>query len=206
MEGIIGEIRMFAGNYPPRGWVFCDGQLLSISHNTALFSVIGNKYGGDGKKNFALPNLKGRVPMGCGEGQGLTKRDIGSTGGYSTVPLTKSQLPNHNHVPQCTTNTGAVTNPENAVFANIRRRLPFAYTTSPNVMMAPQAVQPAGGGQPHENMQPYLGLNFIIATDKPKYIKNVNLFGSETNATFKQNIYKINQEGLVKIEEILVVM
>ncbi|SCX82222.1 phage tail protein [Alkaliphilus peptidifermentans] len=164
MDPFIGEIRIFAGNFPPKDWAFCDGQILQISQNTALYSVIGNRYGGDGGTTFALPNLRGKTPMSYGQGPGLTNRQIGSTGGSSTVTLTNSQLPNHNHIPQCTTTTGTpVTNPENAVFTNIRGRQPAAYTTTPNVNMAPQVVQPAGGGEPHENMQPYLGLSFIIA-------------------------------------------
>ncbi|SDY67919.1 phage tail protein [Tindallia californiensis] len=164
MTPLIGEIRIFAGNHPPEGWAFCDGQILEVSQNPALFSIIGPRYGGDGYRTFALPNLTGKAPVGCGQGENLTKRELGSTGGSSTVRLSNRQLPRHHHIPQCTTISGTpVSSPENAVFTNIRGRHPAAYTTVANAKLASYTVQIAGEGEPHENMQPYLGLSFIIA-------------------------------------------
>lgn len=156
----IGEIRMFAGNYAPVGWLFCDGQLLPISGNGALFNVIGTYYGGDGTSNFALPDLRGRAPVHQGNGFGLTSR-----GGTELVTLSASQIPAHTHQMLGSTALAASNNPQ----GNIPASLPAggvasAYQTlQSQVPLDPTTVAPSGGSQPHENMQPYLCLNFIIA-------------------------------------------
>lgn len=163
MEPYIGEIRLFAGNFAPKDWAFCDGRLLSISSNTALFAILGTKYGGDGKTNFALPNLQGAVPLHHGQGPGLTNYNIGQTGGSETVTLTVSQLPFHTHVPQAIA-SATTTDPEGAVWANTpgRNGTPI-YAVTPNVQMNPDAISSTGNNQPHNNRQPYLGLNYIIS-------------------------------------------
>ncbi|WLR52039.1 tail fiber protein [Bacillus tianshenii] len=166
MDQFIGEIRPFAGNFAPRDWAFCNGQLMSISQNTALFSIIGTAYGGDGITNFALPDLRGRAPMHSGTGSGLTPRVIGEEGGTTTVTLIESEMPNHNHLPNCKSVASDAT-PINNIWASVpsgKGSKPI-YTASANTTMNPQALQPSGGNQSHNNMQPYLGLNFIIALD-----------------------------------------
>ncbi|MFZ5643699.1 MAG: phage tail protein [Bacillota bacterium] len=163
MDPFIGEIRIFAGNFAPYGWAFCNGQIMQIVQNTALFSLIGNVYGGDGKTTFALPNLSGRAPMHQGAGPGLTPRVLGETGGYTSVTLLQNEMPVHSHAVNCQA-TANTNDPAGAVWANTAGRgSPTPYGTPPNVAMSQQAVQPAGGSMPHNNMQPYLGLNFIIA-------------------------------------------
>lgn len=163
MDPFIGEIRIFAGNFPPKGWAFCDGTLLQIRQNTALFAILGAAYGGDGKNTFALPDLRGKAALHFGAGPGLTPRNLGKAGGATNVSLTAEQMPNHTHVPQC---QGAASqdDPTNAIWAATGRSSPSVYTDTSNVAMNTQAILPAGGGQPHYNMQPYLGVNFIIAT------------------------------------------
>src|SRR5258708_3649029 len=161
----VAEIRMFAGNFPPRGWAFCNGQLMSIAQNTALFSLIGTYYGGNGTTNFALPNLQGSAPMHQGSGAGLTPRVVGETGGVSTVTLLASQVPAHNHTYNCgagskgETNTlaGQVNCDEAAGTTAI-----YATTTDGSVMN-PAAVQSLSPTLPHETTQPYQCLCFIIA-------------------------------------------
>jgi microcystin-dependent protein len=161
----VAEIRMFAGNFAPVGWALCNGQLLPISQYTALFSLIGIYYGGNGTSNFALPNLQGMAPMHQGNGAGLTPRVIGDVGGESTVTLLSTQIPPHNHAYNCgagskgETNTlaGQVNCDEQAGTASI-----YATTTDGSVM-SPAAVQPLSSSQPHENTQPYQCLSFIIA-------------------------------------------
>ena len=161
----VAEIRIFAGNFPPRGWAFCNGQIMSISQNTALFSLLGTTYGGNGTSNFALPNLQGMAPMHQGNGPGLTPRVLGETGGESSVTLLATQVPSHNHTYNCgsgskgETNTlaGQVNCDEAAGTTSI-----YATTTDGSVM-GPAAVQTLATSQPHENMQPYQCLTFIIA-------------------------------------------
>ena len=164
MDPFVAEIRIFTGNFPPVGWAFCNGQLMPISQNTALFSLLGTTYGGNGTTNFALPNLQGCVPMHPGQGPGLSNHLLGETGGASTVTLLSSQLPVHTHVPACTSGPGSTGSPANAVWAGAGRgRPPFYAASAPNASLSAPAVGVAGGNQPHNNMSPYLGLNFIIA-------------------------------------------
>lgn len=166
-DQFVAEIRIFAGNFAPSGWAVCNGQLLPISQNTALFSLLGTTYGGDGKVTFALPNLMGRAPLQPGQGQGLSIRDLGETGGVPTVTLLPSEMPTHTHAPQAvTTSSGDTNNPVGATWAAARfgRVAENLYSTNPpNVQMSPQAVGPAGAGLPHNNMPPYLCVTFIIA-------------------------------------------
>lgn len=166
----VAEIRMFAGNYPPNGWAMCDGQLLPISQNTALFSLLGTTYGGDGKSNFALPNLQGCAPMHPGQGPGLSLYNLGQTGGTQSVTLLQSEMPSHSHNPNSVSNTaGDQNDPNPNLWSKTvglgRGQGPADYETtgSPAVQMNPAAIGIAGGGQPHNNMSPYLVLTFIIA-------------------------------------------
>ena len=161
-EPFIAEIRIFAGNFAPRGWAFCHGQLLPISQNTALFSLIGTTYGGDGRTTTALPNLQGRAPMHPGRGPGLTSRRLGQRGGVEMVTLTEAQMPNHTH------NWRAAPDPADLQAPSPQRSMARssvnAYTASASLVpMADQMVQSAGGSQSHNNMQPFLTMNFIIA-------------------------------------------
>lgn len=162
-DPFIGEIKIVGFNFPPRGWAFCDGQLLSIAQNTALFSILGTTYGGNGQSTFGLPNLQGRAPMHFGQGPGLTPYSLGETSGQETVTLTSTQIPLHNHGLSASSVNGSVDNPTGAIFASSGGRgRPLLYATGGNqTQMA--ATQVGGGSQPHENVQPYLALNFIIA-------------------------------------------
>lgn len=161
----VAEIRMFCGNFAPRGWALCNGQILPISQNTALFSLLGTTYGGNGTSNFALPNLQGSAPMHQGNGAGLTPRVLGETGGESTVTLLASQAPAHNHVYNCGTGskgeTSVLANQVNCDEATGSQTI-YATTTDGSVM-GPGMVQALTPSQPHQNMQPYQCLNFIIA-------------------------------------------
>lgn len=162
-EPFIAEIRIFAGNFAPRGWAFCNGQLLPISQNTALFSLIGTTYGGDGRTTTALPNLQGRAPMHPGRGPGLTARRLGERGGTEMETLSEAQMPNHNHSLMGVINPGLVRLPSDQVtFA--RSQGGTAYHTSANLVdLADQTLPNAGGSQAHNNMQPFLAINYIIA-------------------------------------------
>ncbi len=164
LDPFVGEITMFAGNFAPTGWAFCAGQLLPISQNTALFSLLGTYYGGDGKSTFALPNLNGRSPLHVGQsaGPGLQQRFLGEMGGVDSVTLSPGEMPSHNHAlhaanasnlpaPSATTRLA----PSNG--GNI-----YHEPTHP-VVMAANVLQPHSGGQPHNNRQPYVALNYIIA-------------------------------------------
>lgn len=162
MDQFLGEIRIFAGNFAPRGWAFCNGQLMPIAQNTALFSVLGTTYGGDGKTNFALPNLQGCVPLGQGSGPGLSPRKLGSSGGQSSVTLVTSELPMHTHAAMCGT-TSDQTGPSGNVWSNAGRGVSVAYAAAVDSPMLPSVAQPSGGSQAHNNRQPYLGMSFIIA-------------------------------------------
>ncbi|MFC4306968.1 phage tail protein [Cohnella boryungensis] len=166
MDPYVGEIRLFSGNYAPYGWALCDGTELPIMKNSALFGVIGFLYGGDGKTTFKLPNLNGMAPMHQGTGPGLTPRMVGKSGGESAVTLTEGQMPVHTHIPQGTkTTAGGGEHPTNAVWASESAIGKKPYGTPPNVAMHPQALSVQGGNQPHNNMQPYLPLTFIIAME-----------------------------------------
>ena len=166
-EPFIAEIRIFAGNFAPRGWAFCDGQLLPISQNTALFSLIGTTYGGDGRTTTALPNLQGRAPMHPGRGPGLTSRRLGERGGVETVTVSEAQMPNHNHtVPAFSSGFGSpITDPSDAYLSQLTSNgNVYNPTISGSVVdMSDNALQNSGGSQAHNNMQPYLAINFIIA-------------------------------------------
>lgn len=158
----IGEIRLFAGNFAPRNFAFCHGQLLPISENDALFSLLGTIYGGDGLTTFALPDLRGRVPLHMGQGPGLSNRSIGQRLGAETVTLTPSQIPLHAHAQRASTNAvNAGYGPMAAPGASATTS--FYGSGAPQVAMAATAVDNTGGNQPHSNMAPYLALNFIIA-------------------------------------------
>jgi microcystin-dependent protein len=171
-DPFVAEIRIFPFNFPPRGWAFCNGQLLPISQNTALFSLLGTTYGGDGKSTFALPNMLDNVPMQPGQGSGLSLRDLGEMSGVETITLLQSEIPVHTHSvqalpaasqqPTASPNTMA----NGAWVQGNQFGVVQQYTTNmgaPTVMMGFQAVGLAGGGLPHNNMQPYLTLNFCIA-------------------------------------------
>ena len=145
-DQFVAEIRIFPFNFPPNGWAFCDGQLMPISQNTALFSLLGTTYGGDGKSTFALPDMQGNAPMQPGQGQGLSLRDLGEMSGVESITLLQSEIPVHTHSLQAV--AGAVA---------------FYNATTPNTPMGFNAVGLAGGSLPHNNMQPYLTLNFCIA-------------------------------------------
>jgi microcystin-dependent protein len=158
----VGEIRMFAGNYAPAGWAFCDGGLLPISENDQLFTLIGTTYGGDGQETFAVPDLRGRVPMHFGTGPDGTTYQIGETGGVESVTLTVQQIPNHTHPLTASSSIATQPNVTNNMPAEATLFNPYI-NVAPAVAMASTAIGPSGGSQPHENMQPFLGLNFIIA-------------------------------------------
>jgi microcystin-dependent protein len=153
----VGEIRIFAGNFAPAGWMFCEGQLLPISENETLFNLIGTTYGGDGQSTFALPDLRGRLPMHQGNGFILAE-----TGGAEEVTLTVSQIPVHTHPLLGTTTTATQQNVTGNVYAQASLFNPYI-NINPNVAMAPQAISTVGGSQPHSNFQPYLCVDFIIS-------------------------------------------
>ena len=156
----IGEIRLFAGNFPPNGWLFCDGQVLSIAENEVLFNLIGTTYGGDGQSTFAVPDLRGRVPVH--QGFGASSYVIGQQGGAETVTLTGGQMPPHSHALMASTSAAASTHgPSESLGSSAAMR--FYGTGAPNVAMDPHSVAPAGGGQAHQNMAPFVGLSFIIS-------------------------------------------
>jgi len=162
----VGEIRMFGGNFAPAGWELCDGRLLPISEFDTLFNLIGTTYGGDGQSTFAVPNLCGRGPVHMGLGPGLQNNyQIGEFGGVEQVTLTTQQIPQHNHLAMASSFQGGSTTPANNVWAattDLRLYMPGANQTQPQ-LMAPGALAPTGGSQPHENMPPFLVINFIIS-------------------------------------------
>lgn len=155
----VGEIRMFAGNFAPAGWMFCEGQLLPISENETLFQLIGTTYGGDGESTFALPDLRGRIPIHQGNSFILAE-----TGGAEEITLTVNQIPAHSHPALGTTNTASATVPTGNVPARLTVAAVFPYgTDNPPTGLSPQAIGPVGGSQPHTNFQPYLCVDFIIS-------------------------------------------
>jgi microcystin-dependent protein len=161
----VAEIRIFAGNFAPLGWAQCNGQIMPISQNTALFSLLGITYGGNGTSNFALPNLQGCVPMQAGQGAGLSLRDLGENGGEQTVTLLQTEMPAHSHSALAGAG-GGLPSPANNVWASGLKGHPGAYAASnpsTNVQMNPFATSISGGNLPHNNMPPFLGLTFIIA-------------------------------------------
>ena len=166
MDPFVAEIRIFPFNFAPKGWACCDGQILPLSQNTALFSLLGTTYGGDGKSNFALPNMQGNVPMHPGQGPGLSLHDLGETGGSETVSLLESEIPSHSHtmmsLPAPANRTAPISNAIARVQGTAGPYVPGSPAPTP-ANMSDNAVTPAGGDQPHNNMQPYLTLNFCIA-------------------------------------------
>lgn len=161
-EPFLAEIRIFAGNFAPRGWAFCNGQLLPISQNTALFSLIGTTYGGDGRSTTALPNLKGRAPMHPGRGPGLTSRRLGQRGGVEMVTLTEAQMPNHTHALKAANAPAEQSAPQNNSLARSINGTVYR-NGGTLVQMSDRALPNAGGSQAHNNVQPFLTMNFIIA-------------------------------------------
>ncbi|MEA2440974.1 MAG: hypothetical protein QOH76_2398 [Thermoleophilaceae bacterium] len=162
-DPFVAEIRIFPFNFAPKGWAWCDGQLLPLSQNTALFSLLGTTYGGDGKSNFALPDLQGRAPMHPGQGPGLSLHDLGETGGSETVTLLESEMPAHSH-----SMNGAAQDPALAKLISNQASFSLSqgggiYQDANNTWLADQAIAPQGGDQPHNNMQPYLTYFFNIA-------------------------------------------
>ena len=171
-EPFVAEIRIFPFNFPPRGWAFCNGQLLPISQNTALFSLLGTNYGGDGKSTFGLPNLQGTTPISQGQGPGLSQYFVGENGGSETVTLLTTELPSHTHTASAQTVAATVGDPNGATFAegNFNNQgvsgpvnFYIADAATPQTTMSGSMVQPAGSSLPHNNMMPYLTLNFCIA-------------------------------------------
>ena len=158
----VGEIRMFAGNFAPAGWMFCEGQLLPISENETLFVLIGTTYGGDGQSTFALPDLRGRLPIHQGTGPGLSTFQLAETGGAEEITLTVQQIPAHTHPFTASTNASQDTSPAGKVLGQTNGPLMFIQDT-PDSNMSPQAISPVGGSQPHTNFQPYLCVDFIIS-------------------------------------------
>ena len=172
-DPFLGQIIMFGGNFAPRGWAMCNGQQLPISSNTALFSLLGTTFGGNGQTTFGLPDLRGRVPVHPGAGPGLSAYTAGQSGGAESVTLVAGQMPPHNHLIGVNNQAGTVNDPTNAIPALINTGSPrspatttLGYTASAQTgTMAATAVSSAGGGQAHANIQPYLCVNFIIALD-----------------------------------------
>ncbi len=165
-DPFVAEIRIFPFNFAPKGWAFCDGQLMPLSQNTALFSLLGTTYGGDGKSNFALPNLQGRAPMHPGQGPGLSLHDLGEQSGEETVTLLESEIPAHTHAMRAHgIDLGELNAPAaNRALASSANTSLYQTTSNANLThLASQSLTTAGGGQPHNNMMPYLTLNFNIA-------------------------------------------
>jgi microcystin-dependent protein len=161
----VAEIRIFPFNFPPKGWAFCDGQILPLSQNTALFSLLGTTYGGDGKSNFALPNMQGNAPMHPGQGPGLSLHDLGETGGSDTVTLLESEIPAHGHSLMATPIPAIDFTPNPSVgFGKSAGIAAYCTVSNTNLtQMSDNTIAPAGGDQPHNSLMPYLTLNFCIA-------------------------------------------
>jgi microcystin-dependent protein len=165
-DAYVGEIRIVPFNFAPRGWALCNGQLLSISQNVALFSLLGTQFGGNGTSNFALPNLQGSAPMNQGDGLGLTSRVMGESGGEQNVTLLTTEIPSHTHTSQAGTASTSGTPGPTVTFGDGGRGKESAYapaSATAAVLLSAQAVGLSGGSQPHNNMSPYLTLNFVIS-------------------------------------------
>lgn len=164
-DPFVAEIRIFPFNFAPKGWAWCDGQILPLSQNTALFSLLGTTYGGNGKSNFALPNLQGSAPMHPGQGPGLSLHDLGETGGSETVSLLESEIPSHSHAFMATVEDGTqgTLTQDIALATSVGGSLYQTNTNANTVFMHPNALAPAGGSAPHNNMMPYLTYYFCIA-------------------------------------------
>jgi microcystin-dependent protein len=157
----VGEIRMFAGNFAPNGWAFCNGSLMPIAENETLFNLIGTTYGGDGQQTFGLPDMRGRLPMHQGSGPGLSSRQMGELGGAETVTLSSAQMPSHSHALRAASSLASLGAPGGAVLAKTAAN--SFDSSAPTVAMAANAISPAGGSQPHSNMAPYCAVNYIIS-------------------------------------------
>src|SRR6056297_2376536 len=162
-EPFVGEIRMFAGNFAPRGWAYCDGQLLAVSQNDALFSLLGTIYGGDGRTTFGLPDMRGRIPIHAGTGPGLSPRQLGSKAGSENETLTVNQLPSHTHPMQASSEAASSPNPPDQVLAESITDRVYRPNTAPDVNMASSSVSTIGGSRSHTNLMPLLCVHFIIA-------------------------------------------
>ncbi|SEJ01461.1 Microcystin-dependent protein [Dyadobacter sp. SG02] len=163
MDPFVAEIRIFPFNFAPKGWAWCNGQLLPISQNTALFSLLGTTYGGDGKSTFALPDLQGSVPMHPGQGPGLSLRDLGEASGSETVTLLESEIPLHNHTIRGVQDSAETSTPSGTALVSISQEGSVYLPGNPNVNMAITTLSMTGGNLPHNNMQPYLTCYFNIA-------------------------------------------
>lgn len=161
-EPFVGEIRMFAGNFAPRSWAFCDGQVLAVSQNDALFSLLGTIYGGDGRTTFGLPDLRGRIPIHAGTGPGLSPRRLGEKGGAEQVTLTVNQLSSHTHPYKASTTIADKTAPAGNAAAQLNAAELY-FPADPTINLAATAITATGGGQSHTNLQPFLCIHFIIA-------------------------------------------
>jgi microcystin-dependent protein len=159
-DPFLAQVMIFAGNFAPRGWAFCSGQVLPIAQNTALFSLLGTTYGGNGQTTFALPDLRGRVPMHSGQGPGLTNRVLGEAGGSETVTLLATQIPQHGHTANASSEDSTSSKPDGAVPAGNG-----AYAAASDTTMSPAFISGGGGNQPHNNVQPFLVLNYVIALE-----------------------------------------
>ena len=162
-DPFLGEIRMFTGNFAPKGWAMCSGQILPINQNTALFSILGTTYGGDGQTTFALPDLRGRVPVHFGQGPGLSGYSEGQTGGVESVVLIPPQIPAHTHSVNAATTGGSQASPASGFPAVESTGTSLNYSPASNTTMNGAMIAPNSGGQAHENRQPFLAVNFIIA-------------------------------------------
>jgi microcystin-dependent protein len=165
MDPFVAEIRIFPFHFAPKGWAFCDGQVLPISQNTALFSLLGTTYGGNGQSTFALPDLRGSVPMHPGQGPGLSLHDLGETGGSETATLLETEIPSHSHIMKASNSDGVSPTPTNNISSapGADRDLFLYKDGAPNAVMNPLSSGISGGGQPHNNLMPYLTLHFNIA-------------------------------------------
>lgn len=164
-EPFVGEIRMFAGNFAPLGWAYCDGQLLAVSQNDALFSLFGTMYGGDGRSTFGLPDLRGRIPVHAGSGPGLSARQLGSKYGSEKVTLTKNQLPSHDHTPLKASLAQATSTDPTGRSTGQADKFTYRPTSNfpPNQAMSSESTSKIGGSLSHTNLQPYLCIHFIVA-------------------------------------------
>jgi len=160
-EPFVGEVRMFAGNFAPRGWAFCDGQLLAVSQNDALFSLFGTIYGGDGRTTFGLPDLRGRIPIHAGTGPGLSPRRLGAKGGAEKVTLTVNQLPSHSHPLQATSANASSRNPSGLGLS--RAQFDAYHEDLDPLTLSNKSVTNVGGSRSHTNLQPFLCINYIVA-------------------------------------------
>jgi microcystin-dependent protein len=162
-DPFVAEIRMFAGNFAPTGWAMCNGQLMPIAQNTALFSLLGTTYGGDGKSTFALPNLEGSAPMHAGDGSGLSQRFLGEQSGTESVTLLQTELPSHNHTAMGHSGLSTQTDPTAHVWSGSNVSKQWLAAPDAGKFMNPAALNLSGGGLPHNNLQPFLVVTFIIA-------------------------------------------